>query len=425
MVQHSIIKSCCKSVVVIATLLLLITEGYSAEPSPVEKKTSIQPAKNITIKDYPGDLGTSLIIEWELSEDDQNDPKKSFVIAYEVYRKTEKTEYKFLSQVTYQKNFYRDQECEPDKKYWYQVIAIGKNNLQSIPLESLNPGIPILQWFDSRRGWIGILMLFSCSLVVYFIWIARKGKKLKIRKIAGLDAVEEAVGRATEMGSSCLFVPGILDVNDIQTIAGITILSHVAEVTAEYETDMIVPTCRSLVMTMAREAVETAYLSAGKPDAYNEDDIYYLTDEQFGYVAGIQGTMVRDKPAACFYMGAFYAESLLLAETGNSIGAIQIAGTAMPSQLPFFVAACDYTLIGEELFAASAYLSGEPDQLGSLKGQDYGKLLCAALIIIGCTFATLSSLANHYQWGTGMESSFSSIQTYVSENILGEKGFRP
>ena len=107
-----------------------------------------------------------------------------------------------------------------------------------------------------------------------------------------------------------------------------------------------------------------------KPEADTQ-----VTDEQFGYVAYVQGHMVREKPAACFYMGSFFAESLLLAETGNAIGAIQIAGTAQPAQLPFFVAACDYTLIGEEFFAASAYLSGEPDQLGSLKGQDAGKLL--------------------------------------------------
>jgi hypothetical protein len=91
-------------------------------------------------------------------------------------------------------------------------------------------------------------------------------------------------------------------------------------------------------------------------------------------------------------MGAFYAESLLLAENGNSIGAIQIAGTAEPSQLPFFVAACDYTLIGEEFFAASAYLSGERDQLGSIKGQDIGKLLVAAVIVIGCVLDTVGAL---------------------------------
>ena len=55
----------------------------------------------------------------------------------------------------------------------------------------------------------------------------------------------------------------------------------------------------------------------------------------------------------------------------------------MPSQLPFFVAACDYTLIGEELFAASAYLSKDPHQLGSLKGQDFGKAAFVIVLIIG------------------------------------------
>ena len=120
--------------------------------------------------------------------------------------------------------------------------------------------------------------------------------------------------------------------------------------------------------------------------------IYYVTDEQFGYVAYVQGMMVREKPAACFYMGAFFAESLILAETGNTIGAIQVAGTAMPAQLPFFVAACDYTLIGEEFFAASAYLSGEPDQLGSLKGQDIGKVIVFIGIFIGAGLLTLGTL---------------------------------
>ena len=70
-------------------------------------------------------------------------------------------------------------------------------------------------------------------------------------------------------------------------------------------------------MTAARETVQSAFLSAGRPDAYNEDLIYYVTDEQFGFVAYLSGMMVRKKPAACFYMGSFFAESLVLAETGQ------------------------------------------------------------------------------------------------------------
>jgi hypothetical protein len=136
-------------------------------------------------------------------------------------------------------------------------------------------------------------------------------------------------------------------------------------------------------MVTGREVVKEAYLNAGRPDAYSDDMVYYMTDDQFGYAAGIDGLVVRQKPATIFYQGAFYAESLILAETGNSIGAIQIAGTAQPSQLPFFVAACDYTLIGEELFAASAYLSHEPKLLGSLKGQDLGKAAIILALIVG------------------------------------------
>jgi len=66
----------------------------------------------------------------------------------------------------------------------------------------------------------------------------------------------------------------------------------------------------------------------------------------------------------------------------------------MPAQLPFFVAACDYTLIGEELFAASAYLSKEPRQLGSLKGQDVGKAIILFCLLVGVIWQTL-----YFGWG--------------------------
>lgn len=110
---------------------------------------------------------------------------------------------------------------------------------------------------------------------------------------------------------------------------------------------------------------------------------------------------------------AFFAESLILSETGNAVGAIQIAGTAQPAQLPFFVAACDYTLIGEEFFAASAYLSGDPDQLGSLKGQDVGKILVTVLVLIGAALSTIAPF-------TAPDSAVRVAKSYLLNSILGE-----
>jgi hypothetical protein len=212
----------------------------------------------------------------------------------------------------------------------------------------------------------------------------------------------------------------VQDLNEMQTVAGINVLSHVAKVAAKYDAKVEVPTARSLVMTTARETVHSSFLAAGVPESYNEDLIYYVTDEQFGYAAFVTGKMAREKPAAAFYMGCFFAESLMLAETGNLIGAIQIAGTAEPAQLPFFIAACDYTLIGEEFYAASAYLSGDPDQLGSLKGQDFGKILVACLLIVGSLIATAGVLAKRYDQPNmnKLGKQLSEATTYLRDTVL-------
>lgn len=218
------------------------------------------------------------------------------------------------------------------------------------------------------------VMLVSLT-ILYYTNRAKRGEEIYLRPIPGLKALEEAVGRATEMGKPVLFVPGIQDMDQVETVAGVIILGKVASLTAQYEAGLNVPVSRSIVMEAARETCREAYLKEGRPDLYFDDMVHYLTDDQFAYAAGVDGIMLREKPAACFYQGKFYAESLILAETGNSIGAIQIAGTGSPSQIPFFVTACDYTLIGEEFFTASAYLPQKPELLGSIKGQDIVKLI--------------------------------------------------
>ena len=204
------------------------------------------------------------------------------------------------------------------------------------------------------------------------------------------EEVENAVGRATEMGRPIYYVPGISDMDDVQTLASVTILGRVAAIAAENDTRIDVPVSRSMVMVTAREVVKEAYTEAGRPDAYDPDDVSLVASDQFSYAAAVGGRMVRERPGAIFLMGSFAAESLLLAETGASTGAIQIAGTDSYTQLPFFVTTCDYTLIGEELYAASAYLSREPRMLGSLRGQDVGKAFLMLTLVAGVVLLTVA-----------------------------------
>ncbi len=242
---------------------------------------------------------------------------------------------------------------------------------------------------DHRVSTLLIFIVFS-GFIIAFIQAAR-GRSLSIRRIAGLNAIDEAIGRSTEMGKKVLFVPGIMSIDEIQTIASLAILKHVALETARYNTPLEVPNRDPLTYASAVETVKEAYIEAGRPDLFHADEmVNYVTYDQFAYTASVSGKMVREKPAVNFLVGGFFAESLLLAEAGQSTGAIQISGTAEVAQLPFFVCATDYTLIGEELYAASAYLSREPVMLGSIKGQDFFKMLLILFILAGIVIASTS-----------------------------------
>ena len=252
--------------------------------------------------------------------------------------------------------------------------------------------------FNVNRVVMFISFVVIGATLLFNIRMAERGEEFYLRPIPGLKAVEEAVGRSTEMGKPVLYVPGIMDMDQVETVAGVIVLGHVAKMTARYETSLNVPVSRSIVMKAARETCRESYMLEGRPDMFHDDMVHYLTDDQYAYAAGVNGIMVREKPAACLYMGKFYAESLILAETGNSIGAIQIAGTASQAQIPFFVTACDYTLIGEEFFAASAYLSQKPELIGGVRGQDMVKVGVITIIILTTLFRFL-----YEKWGIGFD----------------------
>ncbi|NOY89450.1 MAG: fibronectin type III domain-containing protein [FCB group bacterium] len=345
------------------------------------------PPVDIRVKDEPGDAGGVIDISWKPSPDEKNGKVKEYLI---FRSKSKSGPFKEVGNSTVGVTSYMDNKADLGVGFYYKVASFNfaKENGNYLwksmgESEVYGPVKSTAQWFNIKRLNIFIGIIVLCGAIIYFIFAAKSGKSFYIRKIAGIEEVENAVGRATEMGRSIYYIPGINDMDDVQTLASMTILGRVATFAAENDTRIDVPVSRSLVMVTAKEMVREAYSKVGRPDSFREDQVRYLTDDQFGYAAAVDGLFVREKPATIFMIGAFFAESLIIAETGNSIGAIQIAGTAMPAQLPFFVAACDYTLIGEELFAASAYLSREPKLLGSLKGQDFGKAVFLIAIIIG------------------------------------------
>jgi hypothetical protein len=361
-------------IIILTAIFLLSPAVYSQIPPP--------PPTNVKAFDTPNDAGQSITLTWEKPLNDLA------IIEYEILRFTDPAgEETSAGKIAPGTESFTDSDIEDGVDYYYVIRSIGGEG--SSDSESAGPVRSRGQLYNTEVTNVLIGVLIYTSLLIYFIYSARKGKELFIRKIPGLDAIDEAIGRATEMGKPILYVPGISAIDDVATLASINILSRVARKTADYESRLIIPNRDPMVMPVCREVVREAYLSQGRPDSYREDDIYYVTYSQFGYASAVDGIMAREKPATNLFLGMFYAESLILAETGASTGAIQIAGTDAVAQLPFFITACDYTLIGEELYAASAYLSKEPLSLGSLKGQDWAKFIIGAAILSGIILSTL------------------------------------
>ena len=260
--------------------------------------------------------------------------------------------------------------------------------------DSLKPALSSWLYTSGNFGLTSTLFLiiYVAALLAMVNRARTSGTLPKVRRIAGLDAVDEVVGRATEMGRPVLYSPGIGDLSAADTLASFNVLGHVAKLIAKYDARLIVCNRMANVQPVTESVVRAAYYEVGKPDAYREDDVRFLTNDQFGYAAGVVGIMNREGVSALVMFGLFYAESLVFAEAGNQAGAIQVAATSSTSQTPFFIVACDYCLIGEEIYVAGAYLGQDRVRLATIIVQDWGKQFTLAVILLGTIVATFVSV---------------------------------
>lgn len=395
--------------------LSVIAPGWLGLGSFSLAQSSLSPPADLQVFDTRNDGGESLTILWAPAPSDAPDIRYQILLGEAAA--VDPSALKIIAEFPADSHFVKDGKSpwwtRTAEKNWHQfVVRNGKGvELKNGASYAVTVAVvrgeqrvmgPVLRatpepnWFNWNQLNNLIVALSFGALVFYTISHAKRNN-IFLRRIPGLDAVDEAIGRSTELGKPILYLTGAHDMSDPSTIAAAVILGRVAKRTAAYETELMVPHRDPITMAVCQEITKQAYLEAGKPDLFKEDSNFFITSDQFSYTAAVDGIMLRKKPAANFFMGSYFAESLLLTETGASTGAIQIAGTDSDHQLPFFVTTCDYTLIGEELYAASAYLSREPIQIGTLRGQDIGKAVILGAIAMGTVLATITVVTGA-QW---------------------------
>jgi len=242
----------------------------------------------------------------------------------------------------------------------------------------------------SGRIFSGFFLLISAIIILGMIELAKKGDlKLHLRRIAALDAIDEAVARATETGKPVLQHGGSAP-SAADTIANYSIMNYIARSCARRGTPYVVAARSIQGMPIIREIVSGAYEAEGKLEDYDEDRVIrFGSPEQFAFASFFMDTIRSEKPAFTFMAGGLSGEALTLCETAVLEGSLMISGAT--GQLAVLFASSDYFLIAEELFAAGAYLSGDPRQMASLAGEDYLKMILLALLALGTIFRTFGS----------------------------------
>jgi len=239
-----------------------------------------------------------------------------------------------------------------------------------------------------------IILLAFLALFYLLAARARSGWPYLLRKISGFEAIRQAVGQAAERGKPihmALGTGGIGSMTTLETLAGMTVLEYLAQQSALCDTPLITSVADPTALPAAQDILYREYNQAGYPDEYDSTQVRFLAPDPLAYAAGVMGTLNQENLAANIMVGTFGDEFLLMGETGARKGISQVGGTLNPQTLPFVYVSMDHALVGEEIFAAGAYLRQDPNHIGGLAAQDVMRSAIVLTAIIGVVLKTLGA----------------------------------
>jgi hypothetical protein len=238
-----------------------------------------------------------------------------------------------------------------------------------------------------------IFLIEFILLIYYFTHRVRKGQLPNLRQIRGFERIKDATGQAIETGQPLhlsLGVGGMSNETTADTLAGLSVLSYLAEKAAVTGVSPIISMASPMVMLYAQNALRVAH--ANDPNLAEEAyrHIRWIAPQPTAYAAGVMNLLTLDDAQANVMVGNFGDEYLLMGEVAARRNVTHIGGTSNPSSLPFVYVSADETLIGEEIYAAGAYLRKRSSHIGSLVAQDTMRWIIVSIIFGGIIITSLS-----------------------------------
>lgn len=215
----------------------------------------------------------------------------------------------------------------------------------------------------------------------------QSGEQMALRPLPALNTLTLQLGQAIETAKQVHITLGqasLINAASPTSIAALNVLDKLAKDGCANGTPPVVTVGEGTLLPVAQERLLHAYLQAERSQEFAPGQAVFLAaeTEPFAYAGGVANMIQQDVISSNVLVGRFGPELAIMAEAANRRGMDQVVGSDDPVALALAAAVTDNVLIGEELFAASAYLEGRASHIASVQAQDIMRWLAIAAIVI-------------------------------------------
>jgi len=236
-----------------------------------------------------------------------------------------------------------------------------------------------------------IIFIVAALLLLAFTFLRRRGSPA-FRKIDAYERLNHAVGLSVEGGTRLHVSIGrgnLITARGGSALAGLAMLRRLSEQTSQSDNPPIVTSGDASLAVLSQDTLQSGYRAAGAEEQYRSTTGRLTGLTPFAYAAGTMPIIRDEDVSANVIIGDLGPEAALLADATDSQGTRLIAASDNLSAQSVLYASSNEPLIGEELFAAGAYLGAGASHDASLQVQDVLRWLVILAILGGAVLKFL------------------------------------
>jgi hypothetical protein len=241
---------------------------------------------------------------------------------------------------------------------------------------------------------LGFVLLFFILIMIYTAVTRRRPGKV-LRDIPAFRNLRRAVGLSVEAGKRLHLSLGWGTLNGLQAgsaLLGLSVLQRIARAASKSDRPPVATSGEGTLTILSQDSLRGVYRDMGSIGQFDPYSAQLTGVSPFSYAAGAMPVIFDQQVAANVLAGHFSSEVALITDAGERSGSLTLAGSDnIPGQAVLYAAAQE-PLIGEELYAAGAYLQAGPTHIASLRAQDFLRWVIILIILVGAAIKFLGVL---------------------------------